>query len=123
MRAVSTGSVTNTSPTCDLLVDLLFSQRLKACALCSISGSVCPIDAKLCSRPPAALLLTWARSSATIRPTVNCRSELEAAFWILLPAVVYLSMCCCGGGLSSGVKGERSKVTLLPAFPGMLKPF
>ena len=37
--------------------------------------------------------------------------ELEAAFWILLPAVVYLSICCCGGGLSSGVKGQRSKVT------------
>ena len=25
-------------------------------------------------------------------------------------------MCCCGGHLSSEVKGQRLKVTLLPAF-------
>ena len=59
--------------------------------------------------------------------------ELEAAFWILLPVVVYLSICCCGGGFSWKVKGHAAP--LLPAFrvtrrelvdgrnPGMLTTF
>ena len=97
------------------LVDLLFSLRLKACALCSISGSVCPIDAKLCrcdgSRPPAALLLTLARSSATIRPTVNCRSAVFRSGsngvdgYFSGPPTAFIDLSSFLGGQRSKVKG------------------